>query len=197
MRAQRIARRSRGVGAPHCGRLAFRSNAPSKAVTDVGAGAGSQSRATDTHLVLRPHEEDGCVVLDAAVRSWPPIDPAGLRWTFPLWDVDDTLDPGQLRSDRPKRKAKEEKPEEPDWDPERFVLSFVGLEPRTKAEIRELTSGEPGLTWRRVGSLLDLAEHEGLIERRRLPGRGGRVGYAIRRPDRQRALDLPEEASDA
>src|SRR5690606_36028070 len=42
-----------------------------KSITDVGAGAGSQSRATDTHLVLRPHEEDGAIVLDAAVRSWP------------------------------------------------------------------------------------------------------------------------------
>lgn len=31
-------------------------NQSGKAVTDVGAGAGSQSRATDTHLVLRPHE---------------------------------------------------------------------------------------------------------------------------------------------
>jgi len=32
--------------------------AQGKAITDVGAGAGSQSRATDTHLVLRPHEEE-------------------------------------------------------------------------------------------------------------------------------------------
>ncbi len=40
-----------------------------KAITDVGAGAGSQSRATDTHLILRPHEEKNCAVLDAAVRS--------------------------------------------------------------------------------------------------------------------------------
>jgi RecA-family ATPase len=27
-----------------------------KSVTDVGAGAGSMSRAADTHLILRPHE---------------------------------------------------------------------------------------------------------------------------------------------
>lgn len=37
----------------------------SKAITDVGAGA--QSRATDTHLVLRAHEETDVIVLDAAV----------------------------------------------------------------------------------------------------------------------------------
>lgn len=48
-------------------------------LTDVGAGAGSQSRATDAHVVLRPHEEDGVAVLDAAVRSWPPIEPMCMR----------------------------------------------------------------------------------------------------------------------
>ena len=46
-----------------------------KSVTDVGAGAGSMARATDTHLILRPHEEDNVVVLDCAARSWPPLGP--------------------------------------------------------------------------------------------------------------------------
>lgn len=53
-----------------------------KAVTDVGAGAGAQSRATDCHLVIRPHEEDDCAVLDAAVRSFAPIQPVTLRWAL-------------------------------------------------------------------------------------------------------------------
>ena len=83
-------------------------NQSGKAVTDVGAGAGSQSRATDTHLVLRPHEQDGVVVLDAAVRSWPPVMPRCLRWTFPVWTPDDALDPAALRSERPRRRPKAE-----------------------------------------------------------------------------------------
>ncbi len=64
---------------------ASKGNQSVKSVTDVGAGAGSQSRATDTHLVLRHHQEPGCVVVDAAVRSWPPIEPQCLRWSFPVW----------------------------------------------------------------------------------------------------------------
>ncbi|MSR58120.1 MAG: AAA family ATPase [Planctomycetaceae bacterium] len=60
-------------------------NQANKAVTDIGSGAGSQSRATDTHLVLRPHKEDGCVVLEAAVRSWPSVDSRCLRWNFPIF----------------------------------------------------------------------------------------------------------------
>ncbi len=39
-----------------------------KRVTDVGSGAGAQSRAADCHMVLREHEEEGLMVLDAAVR---------------------------------------------------------------------------------------------------------------------------------
>jgi len=50
-------------------------NHSGKNVTDVGAGAGAQSRAADTHLVLRPHESDSAVVVEAAVRSWAPVSP--------------------------------------------------------------------------------------------------------------------------
>ncbi len=67
-----------------------------KDVTDVGSGAGSQSRAADSHLVLRPHEEPGHVVLDAAVRSWPPVEPVTLEWCFPLW-LPSELDPENLK----------------------------------------------------------------------------------------------------
>lgn len=93
-------------------------NQSAKAITDVGAGA--QSRATDTHLILRPHEQPDVVVLEAAVRSWPPVMPRCLRWTFPVWTVDDTLDPADLRPERPRRKPKpqatEPEPVEPTWD---------------------------------------------------------------------------------
>lgn len=71
-----------------------------KAITDVGAGAGAQSRAADTHLVLRPHEEDGAIVLDAAVRSFPPLTPVALRREYPLFVRDVGLDPGKLKSNK-------------------------------------------------------------------------------------------------
>jgi hypothetical protein len=80
-----------------------------KAVTDVGAGAGSQSRAVDTHLVLRPHEEDGVFVLEAAVRSWAPVKPRCLRWDFPVWQPVEGYSPELLKrpEDRRRQAAKE------------------------------------------------------------------------------------------
>lgn len=68
-----------------------------KRITDVGAGAGAQSRAADCHLILREHEEKDVVVLDAAVRSFAPVEPVCLRWNFPLWLPDDGIDAGRLR----------------------------------------------------------------------------------------------------
>ena len=111
-----------------------------KSVTDVGAGAGSQSRATDTHLVLRPHKEDGVIVADAAVRSWRPIEPFCLRWNFPLWERDTTgLDPADLR--RPERKKRERGTGVTDTDPpdpygtaDAFQRAFIAV-PSTRAEI--------------------------------------------------------------
>jgi hypothetical protein len=76
-----------------------------KAITDVGAGAGAQSRATDTHLILRPHQEPDAVVLDAAVRSWAPVEPRCLRWRWPLWTVATDLDPAMLRTPKHQRDA--------------------------------------------------------------------------------------------
>ncbi len=132
-----------------------------KAVTDVGAGAGSQSRATDTHLILRPHEEDGAVVLDAAVRSWQPIEPMCLRWSFPTWTPAPDLDPTALRPDRPRRTRAAQPqtpsaPAAPEWDTSRFVSTFIAKEPRTRAAILE-EAEKAGLSERRAEKLLKRA----------------------------------------
>jgi Bifunctional DNA primase/polymerase, N-terminal/AAA domain/Primase C terminal 2 (PriCT-2) len=77
-----------------------------KSVTDVGSGAGSMSRATDTHLVFRPHEEESVAVMDVALRSFPPIPSRCYRWEFPVWTPADNLSPELLGS--PTRKKQEQ-----------------------------------------------------------------------------------------
>jgi len=56
-----------------------------KAVTDVGSGAGSQSRAADTHIALRPTEDGSAIILDAVARTFPPVDPIALKFEWPLF----------------------------------------------------------------------------------------------------------------
>lgn len=135
-------------------------NQSAKSVTDVGAGAGSQSRATDTHLVLRQHEEEDAVVLDAAVRSWPPCPARCLRWSFPVWSPAEDLDPEQLRVENNRKKA--EKKEE--WTPDAFVAAFVEAQPATRSAILGKAL-RGGLSRWAADNLLRLADADGLMIR--------------------------------
>ena len=146
---------------------ASKGNQSGKSVTDVGAGAGSQARATDTHLILRQHEEDNCVVVDAAVRSWQPLDSICLRWSFPVWAIDASLDPADLRPERPRKKPKpKEEPQAvaPKWTVDSFVKSFVSDEPATMKSIIA-SAADTGITQRMARDLIQLAEDAGLIHR--------------------------------
>ena len=146
---------------------ASKGNQSGKSITDVGAGAGSQARATDTHLVLRQHEEDDCVVVDAAVRSWHPIDPICLRWSFPVWNVDESLDPDCLRSERPRKRPAPkvvEVAKEPEWTPQRFADAFLTPVPLTITAILQAAK-QAGVSKRKAKDLLQISEDVGLIHR--------------------------------
>ena len=71
-------------------------NQSQKSVTDVGAGAGAQSRAADTHGIIREHKVDGYLVLELVVRSFPKHPPIVLKKEFPLMIPDYGMDPADL-----------------------------------------------------------------------------------------------------
>jgi RecA-family ATPase len=82
-----------------------------KETMDVGAGAGSIGRATDSHVVFLRHETEGCVTMQARCRSWAPVAPKVLHVdsvTPRVWhDAHDGLDPSDLWNPAPpKKKAK-------------------------------------------------------------------------------------------
>ncbi|MCC7407529.1 MAG: AAA family ATPase [Phycisphaeraceae bacterium] len=135
-------------------------NQSGKSVTDVGAGAGSQSRATDTHMVLRQHEEEDAVVLDAAVRSWPPVGPRCLRWAFPVWSPAEDLDPEQLKGDGGKKRGEKKD----GWTAQTFVDAFVGDRPATRSSILD-KAVEAGLSHWLADRLLRSADADGLVTR--------------------------------
>ena len=134
-------------------------NQSGKAVTDVGAGAGSQSRAADTHLVLRPHEEDDIVVLESAVRSWPPMPPRALRWEWPLFTPTDAVDTsallGMTKSGKPKAIPLAD-----------FVEQCIATsDPCSKRSVTYEANRRFGLSERKAEDLLDLAMERGLASR--------------------------------
>lgn len=108
-------------------------NQADKAVTDVGAGAGAQSRAADTHLILRQHEQEGAVVLDAVTRSFTPVKPFVISLDQNGWKVESNLDPTKLKKPRGRSKADSgsaaAKPEPKVWEPAEFATEVVGKTP--------------------------------------------------------------------
>jgi len=78
-----------------------------KSITDVGAGAGSISRAADSHLVIRPHEQEGLHVLEAVTRSFPSPEPVSVRYEYPLWQAEDC--PAKLKAVRSQGEVSQEK----------------------------------------------------------------------------------------
>lgn len=151
-----------------------------KAVTDVGAGAGAQARAADTHLILREHTTPNAVVLEAAVRSWAPVEPISLRWEFPIWMTAPDLDPTDLKKQNSSRRRRDQsrteaKPEPP-WTADRFATEILTAEPMTKAATLGRAT-EAGLKESRAKQLLAMAESAGLAHRIEKP-RDNRAWYA-------------------
>ena len=119
-----------------------------KAVTDVGAGGGSQSRAADVHMILRDHEEEDCAVLEAAVRSNAPVEPTVVRFAWPLWCRQEHLDPRDIKTPRGKREASQEKNDRETTDEIRRILkdadgplSLSGIVKKSKFGRDRITRG--------------------------------------------------------
>jgi hypothetical protein len=127
-----------------------------KRVTDVGSGAGAQSRAADCHMVLREHEEEGVFVLDAAVRSFPPVESVALRWDFPLWQPCDE-DPENLKG---KRSPQDEKQAKQDDAGKLEIAAALLTGPATASKLRKATGFSPG----RVARLVGILTREGQIQ---------------------------------
>ena len=138
-----------------------------KRVTDVGAGAGAQSRAADCHLVLREHEEPGVIVLDAAVRSFKPVEPLALRWEFPLWVTAVDIDPAKLKGNLTKN---EQRQSANDLEGMKVIVKALLEGPATMRELRRRT----GISKDRVERLVDKLCLDGQITRQEIEVRGNK-----------------------
>ncbi len=128
-----------------------------KSITDVGAGAGAQSRAADCHLILREHEQEGVFVLDAAVRSFQPVASLALSWKFPLWVPDESVDPSKLKG---KLNRSDERQKVRDKEATRKIVMALKDGPATASKLRDRT----GLSRDRANRVLNLLVEDDQIE---------------------------------
>ena len=138
-----------------------------KSVTDVGSGAGSISRAADTHIVIRPHEDPELSVLECVTRSFKSPEPVSVRFEWPLWHAVAT-DPkvkriGQTKADR---QAKEDAEAD-----ETLLVAFEVNQALSESQIVRVTGMGPSRVTRAVGR----AVASGLLESRRVRRSGRKV----------------------
>ncbi len=124
-----------------------------KSVSDMGSGAGAQSRSADVHVVLREHEDKDTVVLQAIVRSQRPVDPICLSFEYPLWHLAPEKNPANT--------AIANRKPAPTLD--EFVASLP-TEPGTKSEVLASSKLKLGCSKDTVKALVNEAERRKLIE---------------------------------
>lgn len=138
-----------------------------KAITDVGSGAGAQSRATDAHVAVRQHQTQDAVSVDAAVRSFKPISPFCLRWHWPTWELAPDLDPKQLYNGKDNGK--------PDLTVDDYYQAYLNQDysstPTGKTEIAEALQKTLRITRDLSRDLFDQMVEAGWLELSK--GKGG------------------------
>ncbi|MSR59256.1 MAG: hypothetical protein EXS05_16705 [Planctomycetaceae bacterium] len=159
-----------------------------KRTTDVGAGAGAQSRAADCHLVLREHEEENCVVLDGAVRSFKPVEPLALRWEYPLWIVADDIDPSDLKG---KRSEVDERQQQKDDEAQGEVIDAANGW-KSRGQLKQATGLGYGRLDRACAQLLKSAH----LESQEAPREGKRGPLTVTQYRKSIKARATKEATD-
>ena len=142
-------------------------NQSQKSITDVGAGAGSQSRAADTHLILREHKDDGFLVLEAVVRSFPRQEPIVLQKAFPLMLPDYERNPEDLAG---KSEVGVKKDDPPPAEIAKRLAELVDREhPQSKGVFIDLVKTTYGIMEKTAKLAVDTAIADGVVLCGRLP----------------------------
>jgi hypothetical protein len=160
-------------------------NQSERSVIDVGSGAGSMGRATDSHFILREHEQEGVFVADAAVRSFEKISPFCLKWLFPLWlpvPDDAGLDPADLKppTQRRRKRSQPKTDSEPRPEPRTakwFSDQFISDVPAPRAAIID-DAVAAGLSNKQAERLFDRALAKGYAHPRKCPNDKRKIVYA-------------------
>jgi hypothetical protein len=72
-------------------------NQAQKEAIDRIGGSGVFARDPDTILSFTRHEEADCFTVEMTLRNHPPREAFVVRWEFPLFAVENLLDPAQLK----------------------------------------------------------------------------------------------------
>lgn len=64
---------------------------------DRSAGGGVLARWPDVAMTLTEHTEAACATVEMSLRDFAPVEPFVVRWKYPVWTRDGTLDAARLK----------------------------------------------------------------------------------------------------
>jgi AAA domain/DnaB-like helicase N terminal domain len=131
-------------------------NQAAKESIDRISGAGAFARDPDTIITLTKHETDDAYAVECTLRNFPPVAPFCLRWEYPLFVPDDSLDPGRLKKPAGGRK--------PTYSMDDLVGCLRGRELTTE-EFKKAVIDKTGMSARTFHKLLREAEESGLLHK--------------------------------
>jgi RecA-family ATPase len=140
-------------GANFFGHHFSKGNQSSKEAIDRAAGSGVFQRDPDTIFTMTPHENDSCFVVDSILRNHPPINPFVVRWNYPLFERDTSLDPTALK--QPKK--------QPGKHSVKDLLYWLGNDHLKTTELRNLVLNETGMSRSRFFELWAEAKDQNLV----------------------------------
>jgi DnaB-like helicase N terminal domain/AAA domain len=111
-------------------------NASAKETIDRISGSGVFARDPDSLVVFTKHEEEGAFVVEMILRNLPPVKPFVVKWQYPLFVREGSLDPARLKHSggRP-----------PKHTPE-MLLECLGNQRLTATEWQIITHKEHGVS---------------------------------------------------
>jgi hypothetical protein len=137
-----------------------------KAVTDVGAGAGAMTRATDTHITIRPHQLDDCVVVDAVTRSSKQPSSRTARFDWPRWSILPDVEP-ELKVPKSGSDRKQDNRDDEGFNDIGKMFASHDNQWMTRSQIRTRTGMGPDRTNRLVAKMLESGDLETQIDTNR------------------------------
>ena len=116
-------------------------NQAGKEAIDRVSGSGVYARDPDSLLNFTSHQEADCYTVEATLRNFPPMAPFVVRWEYPLFTRDASLNPTDLKMPRGRTNAdKAAALEQRQADQRSRLLKALQISPNgdTEKELRKL-----------------------------------------------------------
>jgi len=127
-------------------------NQSQKDAIDRIGGSGVFARDPDSILTFTRHREEDCFSVEMTLRNHAPQEPFVVRWEYPIFTVDATLEPGDLKQPGRPREYRHED-----------VLNLVSGEMSSK-EIVEAARAKMGISERQTKRMLRELTAEGKLK---------------------------------